>query len=85
MGKKKPFIDKRTASVYHVVRRSQRDVGTEATAETLTDFVLMPSPDNVARERGAPNRDEAMQAIGGGAAAGDASGLQQQSRQLSTA
>jgi hypothetical protein len=47
MGKKtRPFIDKKTASVYHVVRRSQRDVGTEATAETLSDFVLMPSPDN---------------------------------------
>mmetsp|Transcript_3850 Transcript_3850/g.8441 ORF Transcript_3850/g.8441 Transcript_3850/m.8441 type:complete len:608 (+) Transcript_3850:93-1916(+) len=50
MGKKKPFIDKKTASVYHVVRRSQRDVGTEATSETLSDFVLMPSPDNAARE-----------------------------------
>lgn len=46
MGKKKPFIDKKNASVYHVVRRSQRDVGTEATAETLSDFVLMPSPAN---------------------------------------
>ena len=47
MGKKtRPFIDKKTASVYHVVRRSQRDVGTEATAETLSDFVLMPSPTN---------------------------------------
>ena len=46
MGKKKPFIDKKNASVYHVVRRSQRDVGTEATAETLSDFVLMPSPNN---------------------------------------
>lgn len=46
MGKKKPFIDKKNASVFHVVRRSQRDVGTEATAETLSDFVLMPSPAN---------------------------------------
>ena len=46
MVKKKPFIDKKSASVYHVVRRSQRDVGTEATSETLSDFVLMPSPDN---------------------------------------
>lgn len=50
MGRKKPFIDKKTASVYHVVRRSQRDVGTEATAETLSDFVLMPSPGNAAKE-----------------------------------
>ena len=47
MGKnKKQFIDKKTASVYHVVRRSQRDVGTEATSETLSNFVLMPSPEN---------------------------------------
>lgn len=51
MGKKKSFIDKKTASVYHVVRRSQRDVGTEATAETLSDFVLMPSPENAQREQ----------------------------------
>ena len=51
MGKsKKPFIDKKTASVYHVVRRSQRDVGTEATSETLSDFVLMPSPENAVKE-----------------------------------
>ncbi|KAL3822191.1 hypothetical protein ACHAXA_008207 [Cyclostephanos tholiformis] len=53
MGKKKPFIDKKTAMVYHVVRRSQRDIGTEATAETLTDFVLMPSPENAVRGRDA--------------------------------
>jgi protein LTV1 len=51
MGKKKSFIDKKTASVYHVVRRSQRDVGTEATAETLSDFVLMPSPENSKRQQ----------------------------------
>ena len=51
MGRKKSFIDKKTASVYHVVRRSQRDVGTEATAETLSDFVLMPSPENAQREQ----------------------------------
>jgi len=51
MGKKKSFIDKKTASVYHVVRRSQRDVGTEATADTLSDFVLMPSPENAMREQ----------------------------------
>jgi protein LTV1 len=49
MGKKKPFIDRKTASVYHVVRRSQRDVGTEATAETLSDFVLMADPENAKR------------------------------------
>jgi len=53
MGKKKPFIDKKTASVFHVVRRSQRDVGTEATAETLSDFVLMPDPQNAAKQSNA--------------------------------
>ncbi|KAL3776158.1 hypothetical protein ACHAW5_005696 [Stephanodiscus triporus] len=49
MGKKKPFIDKKTAMVYHVVRRSLRDVGTEATADDLREFVLMPSPENAVR------------------------------------
>ena len=57
MGKKKPFIDKKKASVYHVVRRSQRDVGTEATAETLSDFVLMPSPDNERKKEMALRND----------------------------
>ncbi len=60
MGKKKSFIDKKTASVYHVVRRSQRDVGTEATADTLSDFVLMPSPENAMREQ---KREEQRQAM----------------------
>jgi len=51
MGKKKPFIDKKNASVYHLVRRSDRDVGgyyDEETGEPLDiprDFVLMPTPD----------------------------------------
>ena len=57
MGKKKPFIDKKKASVYHVVRRSQRDVGTEATADTLSDFVLMPSPDNERKKERARTDD----------------------------
>lgn len=67
MGKKKSFIDKKTASVYHVVRRSQRDVGTEATAETLSDFVLMPSPDNAKREqaREEQHRQQMMSQEGG--------------------
>ncbi|KAL7522314.1 hypothetical protein ACHAWX_007004 [Stephanocyclus meneghinianus] len=58
MGKKKPFIDKKTASVYHVVRRSQRDVGTEATAETLSDFVLMADPENEKRAEIRRRQDE---------------------------
>ena len=76
MGKKKPFIDKKTAMVYHVVRRSQRDVGTEATAETLSDFVLMPSPENAVRVTAAgsssssssssPSFGCAVASIGGG-------------------
>jgi protein LTV1 len=51
MGKKKPFIDKKNASVYHLVRRSQRDVGgyyDEQTGEPLDvprEFVLMPTPE----------------------------------------
>jgi len=48
--KKKSFINKKTASTYHLVRRSQRDIGleedNEATNETLSQFVLMPSPTN---------------------------------------
>ena len=48
--KKKSFIDKKTASTFHLVRRSQRDVGLNdvdgATNETLSEFVLMPSPNN---------------------------------------
>eukprot|EP00956_Cyclotella_meneghiniana_P019217 scaffold32752_cov42-Cyclotella_meneghiniana.AAC.3 len=59
MGKKKPFIDRKTASVYHVVRRSQRDVGTEATAETLSDFVLMADPDNAKKNEMKRQREEA--------------------------
>ena len=49
MGKKKPFIDKKNASVYHLVRRSNRDVGgqyDEETGEPLDvprEFVLMPT------------------------------------------
>ncbi len=51
MGKKKPFIDKKNASVYHLVRRSNRDVGgyyDEETGEPLDvprEFVLMPTPE----------------------------------------
>ncbi|KAL9182254.1 hypothetical protein ACHAXT_012906 [Thalassiosira profunda] len=66
MGKKKPFVDRKTAAVYHVVRRSQRDVGTEATASELTDFVLMPSPDNARR---AEAKAEARAEAGGRTAA----------------
>ena len=51
MGKKKPFINKKTASTYHMVRRSQRDVGgyyDELTGEPVdvpSEFILMPSPE----------------------------------------
>ena len=73
MGKKKPFIDKKTAMVYHVVRRSQRDVGTEATAETLSDFVLMPSPENAVRATAAgsssSSSSSSSSAVVGGVAA----------------
>jgi protein LTV1 len=45
MGKKKPFIDKKNSTTYHVVRRSQRDMGAvdSETGETVSEFVLMPS------------------------------------------
>ena len=48
MPKSKPFIDKKNASVYHLVRRSNRDVGGyyDENGEPLDvprDFVLMPS------------------------------------------
>jgi len=55
MGKKKPFIDKKTASTFHVVRRSQRDIGgyfDEKTGEPLDmpqEFILMPSPQTQSR------------------------------------
>ena len=65
MGKKKPFLDKKTASVFHVVHRSQRDVGTEATADTLSEFVLMPSPDNAQRERARERQPRKHAAAGG--------------------
>eukprot|EP00566_Odontella_aurita_P021830 CAMPEP_0113552080 /NCGR_PEP_ID=MMETSP0015_2-20120614/14871_1 /TAXON_ID=2838 /ORGANISM="Odontella" /LENGTH=235 /DNA_ID=CAMNT_0000453023 /DNA_START=72 /DNA_END=776 /DNA_ORIENTATION=- /assembly_acc=CAM_ASM_000160 len=72
MGKKKPFIDRKSASTYHVVRRSQRDVGGEyivddSTGEVVegvpSDFVLMPGPRNDSRI------DEAV--LGGGDGGGD--------------
>ncbi|KAL7531722.1 hypothetical protein ACHAWF_003889 [Thalassiosira exigua] len=37
MGKKKPFVDRKTASVYHVVRRSRRDVAGEGGEEVGPD------------------------------------------------
>eukprot|EP00568_Trieres_chinensis_P004378 CAMPEP_0183303270 /NCGR_PEP_ID=MMETSP0160_2-20130417/8778_1 /TAXON_ID=2839 ORGANISM="Odontella Sinensis, Strain Grunow 1884" /NCGR_SAMPLE_ID=MMETSP0160_2 /ASSEMBLY_ACC=CAM_ASM_000250 /LENGTH=102 /DNA_ID=CAMNT_0025466157 /DNA_START=124 /DNA_END=428 /DNA_ORIENTATION=- len=55
MGKKKPFIDRKNSSTYHVVRRSQRDVGgygdgnddDDGDGPTVpSDFVLMPGPNN---------------------------------------
>lgn len=50
MGKsKKPFIDKKNSSTYHLLYRSQRDVaGAEGDDETSGDagVILWPSPDN---------------------------------------
>ena len=66
MGKKKPFIDKKSAQQYHVVRRSQRDVGTEATAENLSGFVLMPTPDTAQRLAGRIEAHEQSRTDDGG-------------------
>jgi protein LTV1 len=54
MPKSKPFIDKKNASVYHLVRRSHRDVGGhyDENGEPLDvprDFVLMPSAETQAK------------------------------------
>mmetsp|Transcript_1469 Transcript_1469/g.2166 ORF Transcript_1469/g.2166 Transcript_1469/m.2166 type:complete len:520 (+) Transcript_1469:85-1644(+) len=43
MGKKKPFIDKKNSSTYHLLHRSQRDVGG---GEGGGGVVLWPSPQN---------------------------------------
>eukprot|EP00978_Attheya_sp_CCMP212_P021302 scaffold62017_cov51-Attheya_sp.AAC.4 len=45
MGKKKPFIDRKNSTTYHVVHRSQRDMGAvdPETGETVSESVLMPS------------------------------------------
>ncbi|KAG7350582.1 low temperature viability protein [Nitzschia inconspicua] len=45
MGKKKPFIDKKNASTYHILYRSQRDVADDST-DGNGGVVLWPSPDN---------------------------------------
>ena len=44
--KKKPFIDKKNASTYHLLHRSQRDVGGDFAGEGTTNVILWPSPDN---------------------------------------
>jgi protein LTV1 len=56
MGKKKAFIDKKNASTYHLLHRSQRDVADDVLqqedsedagpAATQAGMVLWPSPDN---------------------------------------
>uniref|UniRef100_A0A7S2R514 Protein LTV1 homolog n=1 Tax=Eucampia antarctica TaxID=49252 RepID=A0A7S2R514_9STRA len=57
MVKKKPFIDKKNASTYHIVRRSQRDVGgyyDDSTGELNdlpSDFLLMPTPETVKKQQ----------------------------------
>ena len=47
MGKtKKPFIDKRNASTYHLLYRSQRDVAGADDGEPGSGVILWPSPNN---------------------------------------
>ena len=47
MGKsKKPFIDKKNASTYHLLHRSQRDVAGAEDGEVETGVILWPSPSN---------------------------------------
>ena len=51
MGKKKPFIDKKNSSTYHILHRSQRDVGggdddEDGVAGTEGGTILWPSPHN---------------------------------------
>jgi len=47
MGKKKPFIDKKNSSTYHLIYRSQRDVaGDEDDDGGAAGVVLWPSPNN---------------------------------------
>ena len=51
MGKKKPFVDRKKSSTFHLVHRSQRDVASEVLAEGETNadgMVLWPSPHNLA-------------------------------------
>jgi protein LTV1 len=45
MGKKKPFIDKKNSSTYHILYRSQRDVA-DGENDNTGGVVLWPSPDN---------------------------------------
>lgn len=54
MGKKKPFIDKKTADTYHLFRRSTRDVGGHYDEEgnpldIPREFTLVPTPDTERR------------------------------------
>ena len=49
MGKKKPFIDRKNASTFHLMHRSQRDVSQHLLNEGDTHasaMILWPSPDN---------------------------------------
>ena len=63
MGKKKPFVDKKKSSTYHVLHRSQRDVSQHLFHEGDTDaagFILWPSEGNN------PETDRAVLGGGGG-------------------
>jgi len=79
--KKKSFIDKKQAETYHLVRRSQRDVGgyfDEETGEPLDipkEFILL--PDNPSHHRLKPTSSTASAAVGNAVGSGGDDGLQE--------
>jgi len=66
MVKKKPFIDKKNSSTYHIVRRSQRDVGgyyDESTGEMNdmpSQFLLVPTPDTVKKHQPPQSQSQSL-------------------------
>ena len=81
MGKKKPFIDKKNSSTYHIVRRSQRDVGgyyDESTGEAKdvpSEFLLMPSPETLKKQEQQQWKVERVDSSRGGAEKSTSSGV----------
>jgi len=62
MGKKKPFINKKTADTYHLFRRSTRDVGGHFDEEgnpldVPREFTLVPTPETERRQQEKQRRD----------------------------